>query len=251
MILNRENLNCIVVLFLFVLSAIGFSTTAYSADNGVHLISAEMPGGQFEKKDGKYVGAYVDFFTQASKLSGIPVDYRMVPWTRAVKETESSNNYLIFPFTRTEERESLFTWISPLNKDQMCFASTRTSVNNLEQARKLKRVLVWRGTSQQAYLEKQGFHNLVKVDDTDQIIRIIKATTDAAWYFICDQAQSFLDPNKSDINLKLGSVVAEEVIWLAGGKALKQTAELNKYVEAVKVLEKEKLLKRLLAEVAK
>lgn len=97
------------VSFLFMIIFFATSLNALGADNNIHLISTELTRGQLEQKDGKYIGSYAAFFSKASKRSGVQIDYRIVPWTRAVKETERSDNLLLFPFSRTQERENRFT----------------------------------------------------------------------------------------------------------------------------------------------
>ena len=251
MIIQGPPIGRLALSILIVMIVFGKPLVAFSADGPVHLISTKLPGGQFEKKNGKFVGAFAKFFREASTQSGVPIDFRMVPWVRAVRETERSADLLLFPFTRTEQRESRFTWIAQLDEDRMCFASVGRRINSLKEARRLERVLVWRGTSNQAFLEKQEFKNLVIVSNKKRIIQMLKAKQDAAWYFICDEAQSYLDPGKSDITVKVGTPVASEVMWLAGGKSLKQTAAVDKFIKAIKILEKDKVLKKLLSEAAK
>ena len=240
-----------VVLFLVVLAVLAPPPSARAADTGVPLISTELLGGQLEREGGEIVGAYAEFFRQASTQSGVPVDYRIVPWVRAMKETENSDDLLLFPFTRTAERENRYSWIAPLKEDPMCFASVGTPVDNLEDARDLKRVVVWRGTSHQAFLEEQGFENLILVANEKRVIQILNGAHDAAWYWLCDNAQSYLDPDKSDITVKVGASVASETTWLAGGKSFKRTPAIDKFAKAVEALHEEKLLDKLLAEVGK
>lgn len=222
-----------------------------SADKSVHLISAEMPGGLFENNNGDYTGAYPAFFKEASKLSGASLDFRMVPWGRAVKETELSDNLLIFPFTRTAERENLFSWVTPLSEDKICFGSVGKAVDNLEDARKLKRVVVWQGTSNKLFLENQNFDNLVRVKKIKDAIRILHSSDLTAYYFHCDQIQAYLDPTYNKITLNIGQSVASEFMWLAAGKNFTPTEDTKNYVQAIDTLRKEGLLKNLLAEAAK
>lgn len=226
----------------------GAPLNAFSDDNQVHLISTEISGGQLEIKDGKYVGAYPVFFERAASQSATKIKYRIVPWARAVRETERSDKFLLFPFTRTPEREKQFTWLVKLNEDPMCFASVSEPANTIAAARELKRVIVWRGTSNQAFLEKQGFQNLIIVSSMEKIRRILKTAPKAAWYTVCEQAKTFPDPAKSDIALKIGDPVSSEVMWLVGGKSLKRTPDIDKLAGTIKILEKTRLLRKLLDE---
>ncbi len=242
----RDAYKKIFVFSIIVLSFFELQSTARSNEIRVQLISTELPGGELTQKNGEVVGAYATFFKEASTRSEVPIEYRIVPWARAVKETERSTKLLLFPLTRTEARENRFTWVAPLKEDNFCFVSVGARINNLEEARKLKRVLVWRGTSHQSFLEKQDFQNLVIVNSKNKIIRILKAAHDAALYFICAQAQSYVDPGKSEISLKIGAPVASEAVWLAGSNSLERTSPIDKFVEAVNILGKSGVLKNLL-----
>lgn len=219
--------------------------------NRLHLISTEMKGGLFEKQDAVHVGAYPSFFKEASLLADVTLDYQMVPWARAVKNVEGSNQLLIFPLTRTPDREKKFSWVARLNEDKTCFASTGAVLNSLDDAKRRNRILAWRGSSYQTYLEGQGFKNLLILHDTAQVVRILNSDPEAAFYYPCDSAQSFLDASRSKIILKFGAPIDSEELWLAGGRHFKHTEASKKFAEAIGELEKSKTLNKLLNQLVK
>ncbi|PHS79703.1 MAG: hypothetical protein COB59_00640 [Rhodospirillaceae bacterium] len=219
------------------------SSEAQSGDDSIHLISTSVSGGMIEQKGDEIVGAFATFFKEASARSDVAVDYRLVPWARAVKETEHSDNLLLFPFTRTAEREHRFTWLIPLVEDEMCFVSVAQQIKTLAQARQLKRVLVWQGTSHKAFLTAEGFENLITVRTNKKVIEVLKGSSDAAFYFMCNQAQALVDPTRSELVVKLGATIAHEAIWLVGGKGLKRTKEIDQFIQAVQSLKEEHVLK--------
>jgi hypothetical protein len=235
----------LVMLVLFASIAVP-STTALAADGRVHLISTTLSGGELDMKDGKVVGSYAMFFNTVAKLAGIEINYRLVPWARAAAETEQSNSLLLFPLTRTAARENRFTWVSQLGETPMCFASADDPVNTIEEARKRKRVLVWRGSSHQEYMETQGLKNLVLVDNIKKIARILANAPDSAWYYLCDQVQSFLNTAPSDIKLTIGAPVSSETTWLAGGKSLFRTPAINKFSDSASSLIEKGVLNKLM-----
>ncbi|PCI39426.1 MAG: hypothetical protein COB46_08920 [Rhodospirillaceae bacterium] len=233
----------IILLFCVVFTAFVQPPESQAAADNIHLISTGVAGGRIEQKDDEIVGAFATFFKEASARSGVAVDYRLVPWARAVKETEYSDHLLLFPFTRTAEREHRFTWLTPLQEDAMCFVSVAHKIKSLEQARKLKRVIVWQGTSHKKFLTGEGFENLISVRTEKKVIEVLKGSSDAAFYWMCDQAQDFVDPTRSELVVKLGATIAHEAIWLVGGKGLKRTTKIDKFVQAVQALKDEHALK--------
>ncbi len=237
-----------VIAIFFLLMIIGVPQRVFAAEDGVHLISAKLPGGLLEYVDEKLVGAYATYFHEASVRSGVQIDFRIVPWARAVRETERSDNLLLFPLTRTPKREARFIWITPLTENLMCFSSVGAPVNSLDEARKLKRVITWLGTSHQEFLEKNKFKNLIVVKTKLKILEILKSAPDAALYWVCNEIQSFLDADKSEITVKIGAPVSGEDIWLASGKSFVRNAQTDKFVKALVALKEKDLLTRLLNE---
>lgn len=229
----------------------GKSTSPVLDPNLIHLISTEMKGGLFEKEQDHYIGVYPSFFNEASFLSRVSLDYQMVPWARAVKKVEGSEQFLIFPFTRTPDRENKFSWVARLIEESTCFASTGVSPNSLDDAKKRKRILAWLGSSYQTYLENMGFKNLIILHDTEQAVRILNSDPEAAFYYPCDSAQSFLDSTKSKIALNLGAPVASDELWLAGSKLFKHTDATNRFFQEIATLEKNKMLNKLMEKLGK
>ncbi len=233
-------------LFLLCFSLVANPKIGFAGDASIHLISAETPGGILERKGNAIVGAYPTFFNEASELSKVTVDYRIVPWARAVKETENSDSLLLFPFSRTPEREDRFNWITPLIKDPICFASPDKQINSLATARKLKRVLVWRGSSMETFLKQQGFTNLIDIASLDQVSRLFKTFPASAWYTVCDQAYSLYQAGKTKTSVKVGKSVASEMVWLVSSKSYVSPTGLNKFVDAINILRDKSRLNQLL-----
>lgn len=234
---------CAAVLSVFVCV---YGAASFAKDQ-IHLISTTISGGEIEDKDGQIVGVYPAVFGKAADQAGVTVGYRLVPWARATVEAEQSSSLLVFPLTRSAERENRYTWVTKLLEDKICFASFGEPVNSLDEARKRKRVLVWRGSSQKTYLEKQGFNNLVVVGHIEKVDHILSSAPDSAWFHVCDQVQPFLSSAPSTIKLTIGSPITSESMWLAGGKELVRTPAIDKFAGRVEALVKSGELKKLLA----
>ncbi|CCQ75546.1 ABC transporter substrate-binding protein [Magnetospira sp. QH-2] len=218
-------------------------------DGGLTLVSATMPHGLLEEIDGKVTGAYAAFFHEASRRSGIPIKIKLFPWARALKNTEKSKELLIFPFTRNADREERFSWIAPLLENPVCFATLGAKIDSLDDARNLKRAIVWRGSSPQTFLEAQGFKNLIETDNLAHLTRILKRSPNSGWAFNCNEAQTFIDGEKKTLSLVVGAPVWTEVSWLAGGRSFASTPAVVAFTQAMDALREEKYLEKRLAEV--
>jgi polar amino acid transport system substrate-binding protein len=61
-------------------------------------------------------GQAVEILNEVARRAGVKVDVEIQPWSRAMHTASSSKNVLLFPLTRTMERESTFEWIGPVNR---------------------------------------------------------------------------------------------------------------------------------------
>ena len=216
------------------------STLSLSAAESprVTLISTEIPA--YIEEDS---GAYRAFFDQAGALAGVSVEYRLMPWIRAVTRAERSTDLMIFPLTRNAEREARFTWLAKLSEVSIGFAAIDRSIDTLEEARTLSTVIVWRGSSMEAFLKEHGFTNLFGVSDTTTILSLLKQGRAAAWFGVLDEARSII--GQAD-DLTLGEPVHTDTVWLAGGKE-HVTSQSADFVRMVDILRDRGLLRDLVA----
>lgn len=243
--MNR--LRALVSIFVFMVAS--SVSTVSIADQTIRLISTEMSAGLLSLENNKAEGIYPDFFREAAKRANVDIEFRVVPWLRAIAETKKSHNYLVFPLTRTIERERFFSWQGVLRKDPLCFITLSGTVNSLQHAKGLKRILVWAQTSHQTFLEEQGFTNLVPISDEEQAVDVLSKRYSSAWYTSCVEDLPF--PNHPDIKSAAvqGKVVAYETIWVAGGSHFKSTAASERFMAELNRLYNEGRLDELSAAV--
>ncbi len=236
---------------LLLANVVLFAASAAPAGEKISLISAEMKGGYYERAGETFKGVYPDLFNEAARRSKLSVDFTLVPWARAMASVKRSDTALIFPLARKPDRETQFKWLVPLISEAVCFSSVGTPADSLDEARTRKRVLGWLGSSTFEHLQAQGFKNLIKVTNTAKIIRIMNGDKSALFYYYCDQMQSFVDPGKEQIRLRVGAPVYAEESWLAGSKGLKVTDAISRFTKALETLGKEGTLDRAIEKLPK
>ncbi|MEH6345345.1 MAG: transporter substrate-binding domain-containing protein [Bermanella sp.] len=121
------------------------------------LITEELPPYAY-REGGKITGASVDIIKALFKQANISYQIKMFPWKRAY-ETAKSESACIFPIQRSQEREVLFNWISPVLITQTAFYANDSGdhqVRTLTDALKLK-IGTYRGSAVEEYLTGQGF----------------------------------------------------------------------------------------------
>lgn len=211
----------------------------------IRLLAEEIPGGFLKIENGKGIGVYPDLFYEAAANSGTQLEFRFVPWERAFREVERSTDLLTFPLTRLPEREARYSWLVPLDRDEIVFLSRDVPVDTLEQARKLDRILVWRGSSMEIFLTQKGFSNLIPVSQTKALIRMLLRGRADAWFTVRPEHDEVTGPDGGPVNLVSGAVIHSESIWLAGGRSFIHTEASRRFAEHVEKLVEGGRLKEL------
>ncbi|WP_415892408.1 hypothetical protein ACMXYN_14295 [Neptuniibacter sp. PT8_73] len=221
------------------------NNSAWADDHsGVTLVSTELMSGLLEKTENGVEGIYPDFFAQAASKAEVTIDYRIVPWSRAVLETEKSKEYLLFPLTRTTEREERFSWLAKLWEVPICFISSTQPMNSFEEAKRAEGIMVWRGSSHQQKLVELGFANLIHFDDPRLVKRVLSRRDNVAWYTPCNEGLSLFGPFNAEHPIIIGKVVDNEEVWLAGGHNYLSSDERQRFLNAVSELAPEGTLRR-------
>jgi len=121
------------------------------------LITEELPPYAYKDK-GKIVGASVEIVEALFKEAGVPYEIKIMPWKRAF-ELVKTKDACVFPIQRSQEREALFHWVSPVLITQTGFyagAGKAVPVTTLKDAMPFK-IGTYRGSAVEEYLVGQGF----------------------------------------------------------------------------------------------
>lgn len=192
-------------------------------------------------------GPYYEFFNEAARQSGFNVTIEVKPWKRAVSATEKSPDKFIFPFTRNAERETRFQWGALLTRTITTFVTFDRKIDTLEQARQLNTIIVWRGTTQESYLNENAFDNLFTITSADTIPALLWKNNETGWFGSAHEIEktiASLDPHHPD--LVFGDPIDTEEIWLATGLNT-NVPRYYEFLAAVEKLAKDGLLSRLLS----
>jgi polar amino acid transport system substrate-binding protein len=81
----------------------------------LQLVSDDNPPYAYTNSDGNIVGTLVDKLSAVMKALDISYQFQILPWKRALSNVQYKSNTLIFPLSRTPEREDNYSWIIPLH----------------------------------------------------------------------------------------------------------------------------------------
>ncbi|MFV0347643.1 MAG: substrate-binding periplasmic protein [Halodesulfovibrio sp.] len=104
--------------FILLLVACCFVLHAQPARCEFVVYAGDLPPFHYAGEDSKQIeGVSIDILKDIMRESDIvfhPELVRMVPWARAIKETEMHPGYMLLGVAKTEDRLPLFKWIGPL-----------------------------------------------------------------------------------------------------------------------------------------
>jgi polar amino acid transport system substrate-binding protein len=137
------------------------------------LYTEDSPPSSYKEND-QFTGLSVEIVQEILKRIGRSDKISMVPWARGYELAQSDMNTALFSTTRVPERESLFSWVGPLYRQQWGFYRWKGSgveVANLEAAGKVARIGTYFKDAKMQYLQALGFNNLIP---TNQNINNVK-----------------------------------------------------------------------------
>jgi len=112
------------------------------------------------------------------------------PWARSQMIVATQENKIIFPLTRTPEREPHYDWIIDVAPIEYVFVTVDGRQLSLEEARGLKRISVQQSTPFESYLKRNGFKNLISSPmPGENHLRLLMAKRTQAWFTAKDLAQ--------------------------------------------------------------
>lgn len=80
----------------------------------VQIVTEEYPPLNYTDQDGNLTGTSTRNVLAAMDKLGIELPIHVYPWARAYEMAQEEEDVLIYSMGRTEEREELFKWISPI-----------------------------------------------------------------------------------------------------------------------------------------
>ncbi|UCD33640.1 MAG: transporter substrate-binding domain-containing protein [Desulfobacterales bacterium] len=119
-------------------------------------------------KDGILVGPSVEIVKEIQKRVGSHEEIKVFPWARAYKMALEDENVVLFGMTHTKVRDDIFKWVGPLATKRDILVAKKGSgiiINNLEDAKKVKRIGTLRDDTRERLLKSHGFTNLESVSD--------------------------------------------------------------------------------------
>ena len=211
-------------------------TPSGAAEQSIKVVAAEFPP-LTTIAGGQPGGVVLEVVREAGKKAGIPLEFSFLPWQRAQLVTQTKNDVLIIPFTRTPGREAHYQWVAPVLEFHTVLVTLAKPPSSLEEARKLVVGYV-RGTSFKDEAEQGGFPHVEETDDDVTNAKKLKMGHLGAWITTDLMAkgvyrQAGYDPAELRYGPNLGPV---KVSWVAASHDFPQAtaARLAKAIDQMR-----------------
>jgi len=204
-------------------------STSLLADSFV-LLTEELP--PYSMKKGKQAeGATVEIVSKLFERAGFDYSVKIAPWKRAYLSTQSNKNTCVFPVQRSQEREVLFHWVSPVVITQTAFYTHKDSslsIRTIDDVKGLK-IGSYRGSNAADYLIGQGYELALTARDAPNIQKLANKRIDV-WA---------ADTITSKYLMKQNSIetIKEQLVYFTALRAL--ACNLDTPIEAIEKLKVE------------
>ncbi len=200
--------------------ALAFSLSQAKADSrqhGVRLITAHLL--PYSIMGGAQPGFMVEVVKEIERRLGSERPIEFIPWSRSLRLAMREPDYIIFPLTRTQEREPHYQWTINVAPIEMLFVTLDGKPLSLAQAKGLSRISVQQDTPFEQFLELNGFENLLALTDPGpQHIRLMEIGRTEAWFTAKDLAIYTWNEQKAITPLTFGDVVYRSDVYIATSK---------------------------------
>lgn len=174
-------LSTTVYAFLAMLNA-SFSVSAFAEPIKLELYTQEFPPLQVkvENQPEGYVVKFVEaLIERASESVAMEIGaIHFVPWKRAIRTTQESDNVLFFSLSRTPNREEQFQWIGAVSPYEVAvyrhIEGPSVTPNTLSDLRNYS-FAAQAGSSFEEVIKEEGFGNIIPVNYGKVAIKLLRA----------------------------------------------------------------------------
>ncbi len=177
-----------ILLFSFQL----FPLSSFGEPTSVKLFTEDSPPHNMFAADGKtIIGINADKVFEIMKRAKIPYTVELTPWARAYNNALTEVDSCVFTASRTEERESLFTWVGPLSFSEWAIYGLKETKNKPKKLEDLKdaKIGTYNQDAVEQYLKSQGYNIQSVSNDSSNPEKLINGRFDfwASGKFGADQ----------------------------------------------------------------
>lgn len=124
----------------------------------IEVVTEDLPPYNFVE-NGVVTGSSTEVVRAVFREVGMEAKITVLPWARAMNETLTKPNVLIYTIATTPERQNLFKWVGEINSGKVvvyCLKARPITLRSLEDAKKYRVGVIFQDFRQD-YLLRHGF----------------------------------------------------------------------------------------------
>jgi len=148
--------------------------------SGLRIITEVYPPYNFVDKNNNVTGQSTEIVQAILEKTGTQANIEVMPLSQGLTLAEKGPGVVIYSLNRTPQRENLFKWVGPIGYYEQAFYAKKGStvvVSQLEDAKKVTKIGVYKGDAGAQFLASQGFTNLDEsLTDTEALKKLMDGT---------------------------------------------------------------------------
>ncbi|GLQ07452.1 substrate-binding periplasmic protein [Sneathiella chinensis] len=162
--------------------------------------------------------------TRLGRASGpqTPVVRRhLLPWSRAYQQLLNTPETIMLQMARSEDRETLFHWITPVTEISLTFISIAPpAIDTVQQARQQGSIGVYRDSMLEHVLQENGFdHSLIRTNNSETGARMLTAGRLDTWFALQQEADWLHKKGILPASPVIGKPIRETELWAVASQA--------------------------------
>jgi ABC-type amino acid transport substrate-binding protein len=145
--------------------------------SGLRIVTEVYPPYNFVDKNNNVTGQSTEIVQAVLEKTGMQANIEVMPLSQGLTLAEKGPGVVIYSLNRTPQREKLFKWVGPIGYYEQAFYAKKGSmvaVSQLENAKKVTKIGVYKGDAGAQFLASQGFTNLDEsLTDTEALKKLM------------------------------------------------------------------------------
>ncbi len=228
---------------------IGWVLSSFGLAQSLEIYTELLPPWQTQGPAGEAMGPAVEVVREIQKRIGNTDPIQIVPWARGYALAQSQPNIVLFLMARTAERNDLFQWVGPVDEGIYGLyvkTNSKIVIKDLEAAKKLKIIGVYRGDVRDQILTRAGFSNLDRsLDNSICVKKLMSDRIDAITSANSEIESLVKEAGFSPADVKLALPFFRFQGWIAFSKST-PTTTIKAWENAFESMEKDKTFRRIM-----
>ena len=171
-----------IVAGIMVLVLVGVGPPAVCQD--LTIVTEDFPPLNYTQ-EGELTGSSTAVVREILRRHGQKYPIQVLPWARAYRLLMTEPNVMLYSIVRTEQRESLFHWVGPLNEFRLGFYArkgARIRIESIEDAKKVGAIATYKDDFREQMLKSMGFENLDSANTPESGLQKLMAGRVDLWF---------------------------------------------------------------------